>query len=124
MCSMKAPVLVVDDDIDIREALRDTLEQEGYLVVEARDGAEALVYLTKYPPPALILLDWNMSPMNAPQFMEEFMKHPFSTIPVVLLTADTKVDDKAKQHRYVEYLKKPVQLDDLFAVIGRYCQAS
>ncbi len=70
----RKPVLVVDDDPDIREAIQDTLEQDGYLVMVARDGREALAFLETHPPPALILLDWNMAPMNAAEFMEEFSK--------------------------------------------------
>jgi CheY-like chemotaxis protein len=123
MSSSSGPLLVVDDDIDIREAIRDTLEQEGYTVAEARDGTEALHYLRSNPLPPLILLDWNMSPMNGPQFMAEFSKEPtFGSIPVVLLTADGRAEEKAKTNGYAGYLKKPVSLEDLFKIIGRYCQ--
>lgn len=122
MPSTKGPVLVVDDDADIREAIRDALEQEGHTVAEVRDGSDALNYLQSNPWPPLILLDWNMAPMNAPQFMEEFAKHPaFGTIPVVLLTADARADEKAKIRGFVSHLRKPVKLDTLLAVVSRYC---
>jgi CheY-like chemotaxis protein len=120
--SEKGPVLVVDDDADIRDALKDILEDEGYRMAEAGDGTEALRYLRSHPPPPLILLDWNMAPMNAPQFMSEFMKEPVSAqVPVVLLTADAHAEEKARSNRFVGHLKKPVKLDDLFAVLERYC---
>lgn len=118
----QTPVLVVDDDADIREAIRDTLEQEGYATEEAGDGTEALQYLREHAAPPLILLDWNMAPMNAPAFMDELLKQGCAQgVPVVLLTADARAEDKAKTNRYAGYLKKPVNLDDLFAVVRRYC---
>ena len=91
----KGPVLVVEDDPDISSAIRDTLADEGYEVVEARDGQAALDYLHSNPLPPLILLDWNMAPMNGSRFMTEVAKDAsLSAIPVVLLTADTKADEK------------------------------
>src|SRR5687767_2283771 len=111
---IKGPVLVVDDDVDIRDALRDVLHDEGYETAEASDGTAALEYLQNNPVPPLILLDWNMAPMNGPQFMEAFVKLPaFARVPVVLLTADARVEEKAKQGRFAAHLKKPVQLDAL-----------
>lgn len=116
-----APILVVDDDLDIREALRDSLEQEGYAAAIVRDGGEALTYLRTHSTPPLILLDWNMAPMNAPQFMEEFAKDPgFNQVPVVLITADARGAERAKSG-YSAYLRKPLDLDTLFGVVGRYC---
>ncbi len=122
MTERKGPVLVVDDDADVREAIKDTLEQEGYAAAEASDGRDALSYLRSNPPPSLILLDWNMAPMNAPQFMQEFANHPGSgDIPVVLLTADARVEQKAESNGYAGYVKKPVKLELLLEILRRYC---
>ena len=120
------PILVVDDDQDIREAVRDTLEDEGYRVVEASDGGEALAYLRRVgEPPGLILLDWNMAPMNGPQFMAEFARDPlFSRVRVILLTADARVQEKATPGLYAGYLKKPVDLDKLFSLCEQYCSVA
>jgi CheY-like chemotaxis protein len=115
-------VLVVDDDGDIREALKDLLADEGYETAEASDGLEALSYLRAHPPPRLILLDWNMAPMNGPQFMEEFVKQPVSAqVPVVLLTADARAKEKAESGWFAGHLRKPVRIDELFALVERYC---
>jgi CheY-like chemotaxis protein len=116
-------VLVVDDDPEIREALRDILADEGYSTVEASNGHDALDYLRSNPPPPLILLDWNMTPMNGPQFMAEVEKDPvLSKIPVILLTADVRATDKSRSSKgFVGYLTKPVDLDALFGVLSRYC---
>jgi CheY-like chemotaxis protein len=120
--SGRGPVLVVDDDPDIREALRDTLESEGYDAVGVTDGREALEYLRAKPTPPVILLDWNMAPMNGPEFMAEAAKDPvLSRIPVVLLTADARASEKSRSNGFVGYLMKPVDLDALFTFVGRYC---
>jgi len=120
--SGKGPVLVVDDDPDIREALRDTLESEGYGAVGVMDGQEALAYLRTNSLPPLILLDWNMAPMNGSQFMVEAAKDPvLSRIPVILLTADARAPEKASGKPFVGCLMKPVDLDALFMFVGRYC---
>ena len=115
------PILVIDDDADIRGALLDTLELEGYRAVAASDGSEALSYIRANPPPPLIFLDWNMAPMNAQQFMSELANEPGSHhVPVVLLTADMNVELKMQSGRYAGYLRKPVKLDALFALVGRF----
>ncbi len=120
--SRKGPVLVVDDDADIREALQDILTGEGYETEQASGGQEALDYLRSHPLPSVILLDWNMAPMNGPQFMDEVAKDAtLSAVPVVLVTADARAPVKATSHPFVGYLAKPVKLEALFETVGRYC---
>ncbi len=122
MAASKRPILLVDDDPDIREAIRDIVADEGYEIAEATNGQEALDYLSANPAPPLILLDWNMAPVNGRQFMAEAAKDPaLSKIPVVLLTADIKVREKSRGGGFVAYLMKPINLDALFAILGRYC---
>jgi CheY-like chemotaxis protein len=84
-------VLIVDDDGDFREALRDALQTEGYETAEASNGAAALDYQRKSPPPGLILLDWNMAPMNGAEFLAELAKEPSTRgVPIVVLTAEQR----------------------------------
>lgn len=59
-----ARILVVDDDAAIRKALRMVLEDEGYLVSEAPDGARALEYLRSCSEPVVVLLDFMMPRMD------------------------------------------------------------
>lgn len=114
-------VLVVDDDEDIRDAMRDALEDSGYEVSGAADGGQALERLGSSARPALILLDWNMAPMNAPQFMEAFTKHPeWADIPVVLVSADNAIATKASTGGYAGYLKKPVKLAVLLGTVAQF----
>jgi|HubBroStandDraft_6_1064221.scaffolds.fasta_scaffold210614_2 CheY-like chemotaxis protein len=122
MPTRRGPVLVVDDDTDMREAVRDTLSEEGYETHVASGGHEALEYLRAHPLPPLILLDWNMAPMNGARFMEELGSDAsLASIPVVLLTADLRAAAHATGWGFVGCLTKPVDLDVLFALVGRHC---
>jgi CheY-like chemotaxis protein len=118
----RTPILVVEDDIEICDAMHDALASEGYDAVEIRDGQSALDYLRSNSPPPLILLDWNMAPMNGAEFMAELSKNTsLSAVPVVLLTADVRAQNAMKSGRFSGYLKKPVDLDALFELVARYC---
>jgi CheY-like chemotaxis protein len=122
MSARKGPVLVVDDDTDMREAVRETLSEEGYEAHVAADGGEALEYLRAHPVPPLILLDWNMTPMNGARFMEELgSDSALASIPVVLFTADARAAASAARRGFVGCVTKPVDLDVLFALIGQHC---
>jgi CheY-like chemotaxis protein len=115
------PILIVDDDRDIRESLRDTLSDEGYLTAEASDGTDALEYLRDHEV-SLVLLDWNMAPMDAPAFMAEVARNErLRAIPVVLLTADSRVSSRTPMPGYAASLKKPVKLDKLFDLARQFC---
>ncbi len=115
-------MLVVDDDADIREALQHALADEGYETVDADGGQKALAYLRSHPLPPLVLLDWNMAPMNGAQFMAELAKDTaLSGVPVVLLTADAGAEAKAKGLPFAGRLRKPLTLDALFEMVARYC---
>jgi CheY-like chemotaxis protein len=64
-----------------------------------------------------------MGPMNGAEFMAEVAKDAsLSTVPVVLLTADMRVKEAMKGRHFAGYLRKPVDLDALFEVVGRYCR--
>jgi len=120
MSSTSGCVLIVDDDADMREALRDTLEQERYAVAEARDGGDALRWLSANPAPAIILLDWNMAPMNGAGFLRERALQPaLAGIPVVLLTADARVLGE-RVDGVIAALKKPIDLEGLLSLLSQH----
>jgi two-component system response regulator FlrC len=117
----QAPILVVDDDRDVRDAICDTLSDAGYAVTTADDGVSALSYIGANPAPSLILLDWNMPAMNAQQFMAAFEATPLSAqVPVVLVTADGHIERKVKAANFRHGIKKPVDLDELFQVVEQF----
>jgi PAS domain S-box-containing protein len=81
------PVLVVEDDADLREMMRRTLEKGGWAVIEAANGRVALERLIEQRP-ELILLDLMMPEMDGFQFLEEVRKHEeWRLIPIVVVTA-------------------------------------
>jgi CheY-like chemotaxis protein len=82
-------ILVVDDDADLRDALHDVLREEGYAVVLASNGREALRLLPTLKRPCGILLDIAMPVMNGTEFFDAMSGLPaFADIPVVVLTSD------------------------------------
>lgn len=114
-------ILIVEDDLDVRESLIDILEEEGYEVAGATDGLAALSYLGAAPAPALILLDWRMPRCDGAEFLQRWQSHPFSaTVPVVLLTADARTEGSAALPRGSVFLKKPVKLDDLLSTVKKF----
>jgi CheY-like chemotaxis protein len=97
------PVLVVDDDAEIRQLLRRMLEPEGYMVVEAENGRVALERLRETPP-SVVLLDLMMPEMDGFAFVTEFRRHePWRAIPIVVITAkDLTREDRERLNGYVE----------------------
>ena len=115
---MGARVLVVDDDADIRQTVGMVLEEEGYEVQVAADGAAALALLRAGPPPALILLDLMMPVMNGWQFREaQTADETLAAIPVVVISADNRLREACPFGD--NYLRKPVDIDALLSIVAR-----
>jgi CheY-like chemotaxis protein len=111
-------ILIVDDDLSIQEALRDALEEEGYAVAVAANGAEALSTLRSGCRPHAILLDHMMPIMDGPTFAEEASKDPtLVTPPIILVTADARANEKAFKIGLKAFLRKPLDFEELLAVI-------
>lgn len=114
-------ILVVDDDNGIREALSDVLDQLGYSVVGARDGAEALELLRGGCEASIVLLDLGMPTMNGWQFREELLRdRRFVDLPVVVITASATQDASALG--VTDVLTKPVQLARLIDILDSHAQ--
>jgi two-component system, cell cycle response regulator len=104
-----APVLIVDDDPDIRTFLRAVLEGDGHTILEASTGAEALKHLKRHHP-GLLLLDVMMPAMDGYAVIEEIRRRPGPFVPIILLTG---IDDPAARARGIdvgadEVLVKPI----------------
>jgi CheY-like chemotaxis protein len=97
------PVLVVEDDAQIREMLRRILAKEGWLVSEAEHGRVALERVAENRP-ELILLDLMMPEMDGFQFIEELRKQEaWRSIPIIVVTAkDLSEEDRLRLNGYVE----------------------
>jgi CheY-like chemotaxis protein len=114
-----ALVLVVDDDTDLRQFTVAVLSANGYEVLQAQHGREALARLEEQTP-HLIVLDLNMPVMDGWQFCAERERsehRQLAAIPVLLLTAaDTKVDHRVAT-KAVALVQKPYEPDVLLAAI-------
>jgi two-component system, chemotaxis family, chemotaxis protein CheY len=119
-----APVLVVEDDPDVREAIREIVEYEGYEVAEASNGKEALEYLRVRPGPCLVLLDLMMPVMNGFDFLDAVARDPkLASLHVVILSAAARdrIEATVRAHGAKGYLTKPVQLETLVDTIKKFC---
>ena len=121
---MKKKILIADDQAHSRELLRVVLESEGYDVVEASDGAEAVVK-TRQQPPDLILLDLQMPVLNGFEVVRILRSNlQFVRIPVVALTASAMHGDreKALEAGFTGYIAKPVRVAVLRTEVARLLQ--
>lgn len=121
---MSRKVLIVDDDFDLRDTLAEVLQDEGFETATAANGVEALDYLRTHEPPGVILLDWMMPRMNGADFRKHQLEDPaLAQIPVVLLTANARIEQMKAQIGVADFLAKPVKLNHLLEVLERYCGA-
>ena len=125
---MQGNILVVDDDPDILEALTMILQSQGYQVVSARDGIEALANL-KAEKPDLMILDLLMPKMDGFAVCKELQDprwSKFRDMPVLILTS---VREDASRRRYeletgleldvADYIEKPMNPDILLERVGK-----
>jgi signal transduction histidine kinase len=111
-------LLLVEDDGELRSSLAELLRSDGYDVVGAANGSEALEYLKRAPAPDLILLDLMMPVKDGWQFRIEQKRDPnISAIPVLAISADDT--PKAVAIDAEMYLKKPFQYTALLDAIRR-----
>lgn len=116
-----SPVLIVDDNPDVLEIMRDLIEALGYKVVTAENGQRALNHLNNMAEmPCLILLDLMMPVMNGWEFMKEAGKNPvLAKVPVVIVSA---FDKESKETPNVAgRLLKPFTYDQLISTVRQYC---
>jgi CheY-like chemotaxis protein len=116
------PILVVEDDAQIRWLISELLTDEGYTVVEAANGQAALAYLHTAPDlPRLIILDLMMPIMNGWDFLRARQRDPVvQAIPVLVVSATPSIEASVAALGAQEALKKPIDLDRLVALVQRY----
>jgi CheY-like chemotaxis protein len=109
-------VMVVDDDPDIREVLTELLQEEGFEVATAANGAEALEVLASGPLPSVILLDMMMPVMNGFEFrLAQKMAAELAPIPVVIITAGA--DQRSRDLDAAAVFRKPLNVPRLLETI-------
>jgi CheY-like chemotaxis protein len=115
--SQGATVLVVDDDPDTVETMREILQDEGHTVLSAANGLEGL-QMALASIPDLVLLDLDMPVMDGRAFLDALHKAPsLAGVTVVILSG---ANDPPVAF---ESVKKPLRLDTLLGLIGRVADA-
>jgi CheY-like chemotaxis protein len=118
-------VLIVEDDPDAREALAQILLGSGYNVATAADGHAALLHLRGSPHPCVVVLDLMMPGMDGWQFRAEQLQDPaLATIPVVVITAVPRAEQRAAVLDIPDYLTKPIDIERFLETVQRYCISS
>lgn len=113
-------ILVVDDDEDIRDCFRDFLEDEGYEVATAINGADALEVLQGREQPCLMLVDLLMPVMDGVELIHRVREMPrLAEVPVVAVSAASTVQPPPG----TPLLKKPVGATQILDEVHRACSA-
>ena len=112
---MKEKILVVDDEPDLQELVKDTLEMAGYIVLTANDGEEGLRSISE-DSPDLVILDIKMPKIDGMEVLERVKKDPvLSKLPVIMLTSlkGENIIREAKEIGAADYIVKPFNQIDL-----------
>ena len=120
MPSPACPVLIVEDDADLRDMMAQLLSIEGFGATTVANGQQALDYLREHGSPKLILLDLMMPVMDGWEFRREQQRNPaIAEVPVVVLSALDKA--RAVDLSADAFLKKPLDFDRLLDIVRTYC---
>lgn len=120
---MSSQILVVDDDDSIREFVGEVLADEGYEVLSAAHGREALDVLTRHQP-VVIFLDLAMPVMDGREFLRQYRAGPGPHAPIVLVAAARNVAEVAHELDLKHFLGKPFELDELLSAAAYYACSS
>lgn len=121
---MTRPLLIVDDEAEIREPLAAYLKAEGFVAVTASDGATARTQLTAHDP-ALVILDWMLPDGHGTDILRGWRQEG-RTVPVILLTAKADLVDKVVglELGANDYVTKPFEPRELLARVKAHLRAS
>ena len=114
-------ILLVDDNLDERDAIALLLEFEGAEVAVAGDGEEALNALRADPLRCLILLDLDMPVMNGWEFRRRQLRSAMAGIPVIVVSGQPDLAFAVRGMWARAALRKPVEADVLFRSVDAHC---
>ncbi len=114
---MTDPILVVDDDPSLLEVVELVLSTEGYPVLTARNGAEALQQVERAHP-ALVLLDMRMPICNGWEFAARLRERGIA-LPILVMTAAQDARRWAEEIGATGYVPKPFDIGDLLAAVEK-----
>ena len=111
-------VLIVEDEEDLREMMREALERKGYSVVTAQEGQDALNKIEGIDQLCLVLLDLLMPGMNGWDFFTKMRERPeLAKVPVIV---HSSASNRAPEG-VTRVLQKPILFDRLISVVSEYC---
>jgi CheY-like chemotaxis protein len=123
----KPYILVVDDEPSITSVVLLMLEMEGYDALAISDSPQVLPFLQRLqaegpqPLPALILLDLMMPELSGYELAAQLRQHPtYAQIPIIIMTADWRVQSARDVPGAVDLLSKPFQISTLLNKVERY----
>jgi len=125
-----AAVLLVEDDADTREVVLMLLEDEGYSVVCAGDGQEAIAYLASCDElPCLVLLDLQMPRVGGVAVLRWMSGHPKAVgVPVAVISARPEAKGAGVAARFrdhvIEVLQKPFDIDRVLKLLEMHCESA
>ena len=119
-------ILVVDDEVSVRESVRLVLDQAGYEVIEAEDGARAMETVQSGDNPSrldAVILDLYMPKIHGQEVIF-FLRSKFPAITIIVLTGKPDVPDiiRSFDEGVVDFLVKPVHPDNLLASVAKAVQ--
>ena len=117
-------ILIVEDEKEISDCIKEFLESENYQVGAAENGREALDVLSRSSLPNLILLDMKMPQMNGWQFAEEFKILYGHSVPLLVMTAASQVELRAKEVKADDFIGKPFDFNQLHKKIRKLLENS
>ena len=110
-------VLIVDDEREIRESLEELFQDEGYSVVTAANGAEALQRLRDGEPPCVMILDLLLPVMSGAELYRIMQQDPrLSGVPVIVISSDP-----SRAPGGLPIMKKPMNLERLLRTVLERC---
>lgn len=122
------PIIVIDDDADVREVMSYALENDGQKVISFENGKVALEHFVKNRDsvlPGMIIVDYLMPEMDGATFIQEIKKRfpeSLGKIPMAITSAIGDLDPVIKETHQIIHLHKPMDLDDLLKVVREHCQ--
>ena len=117
--SSPCPVLIVEDDDDLRDMMAQMLTLEGFDAAAVANGREALEYLHSASPPNVILLDLMMPVMDGWEFRRQQKADPaLAPVPVIVLSA---LDPARAAVDATAFMKKPLDFDRLLELVRAHC---
>lgn len=117
---MQSKILIVDDQQDILDLMKDLLEPEGYQVITLMEVEDIFAEIENNQPD-VILLDFLLSGINGGEFCAQIKKNPKTQhIPVIFLSAHSRVIESLGHYGYDDFIAKPFDINDVLATIKKH----